>query len=72
MENKYDDAVFWGEEITKFHRTLTGYIGTLLHHGFELTGIEEPMPDNKMLELIPEMKDELRRPMMLLISAIKK
>ena len=32
----------------------------------------EPQPDESLLDIIPGMKDELRRPMMLLISANKK
>ncbi|TXI86746.1 MAG: SAM-dependent methyltransferase, partial [Chryseobacterium sp.] len=31
----------------------------------------EPQPGEEMLKEIPEMKEELRRPMMLLISAEK-
>ena len=61
-------AVFLGETMVKYHRTLTTYIHGLLENGFTLTGLTEPMPSENMMEL-PGMKDELRRPMMLLISA---
>lgn len=65
-------ANFLGEEVTKYHKTLTTYLNGLLQKGFEIKEIIEPMPDKKMLEAIPEMKDEMRRPMMLIVSAVKK
>ncbi|KAL6061660.1 Phthiotriol/phenolphthiotriol dimycocerosates methyltransferase [Balamuthia mandrillaris] len=63
---------FLGEEVIKHHKTLTTYVSALLANGFEVTGLVEPEPDARLLETIPEMQDELRRPMMLLISARKK
>lgn len=63
---------FLDEEVTKYHRTLTTYINNLLSTGFEILSVVEPMPPEDMLEKIEGMKDELRRPMMLLISARKK
>lgn len=65
-------AVFLGEEVTKYHKTLTTYINSLLQTGFEICELIEPEPDEIMLNAIPEMQDELRRPMMLLIAAKKK
>ena len=64
------DAVFLGEHITKYHRTLTTYLDTLLRNAFRLLRVVEPQPPESMLEL-PGMRDELRRPMMLLVSAEK-
>ena len=55
----------------KQHHTLTQILMGLLKNGFELVVVEEAMPSEKMLD-IPGMKDELRRPMMLLIKAIAK
>ena len=40
----------------------------LLNNGFELKAVEEAEPPREMLEL-PGFKDELRRPMMLLVKA---
>ena len=45
---------------------------SLLQAGFEIFELIEPQPNEVMLNTIPEMKDELRYPMMLLISAKKK
>lgn len=65
-------AIFLGEEVVKYHKTLTTYINSLLQTGFEICELIEPQPSEMMLDTIPEMQDELRRPMMLLISAKKK
>lgn len=65
-------ANFLGEEVIKYHKTLTTYINSLIKAGFEITELREPEPDADMLRTVPGMEDELRRPMMLLISAKKK
>ncbi|KPE49366.1 class I SAM-dependent DNA methyltransferase [Chryseobacterium indologenes] len=70
MEGKRN-TTFLGESVIKYHRTLTSYLNTLLKYGFRIKEITEPEPSPEMLKEIPEMKDELRRPMMLLISAEK-
>lgn len=64
-------AEFLGEEVVKFHKTLTTYLNGLLSAGFEITGFAEPEPAESMLD-IPGMKDELRRPMFFIISAFKR
>ena len=64
------DAVFLGEQVIKYHRTLTTYIETLLTNGLTITHVIEPQPPKHMMD-IPGMEDEMRRPMMLLISAKK-
>ncbi|MEG0928067.1 class I SAM-dependent methyltransferase [Chryseobacterium sp.] len=70
MEGKRN-TTFLGENVVKYHRTLTSYLNTLLAQGFKIREIIEPEPSREMLNEIPEMKDELRRPMMLLISVEK-
>lgn len=62
------EAVFLGEKIIKYHRTITAYLNTLLKNGFELCHVTEPQPPENMMD-IEGMKDEMRRPMMLLIGA---
>lgn len=64
------EAVFLGETVTKQHRTLTGWLQPLLEAGFQIRQLCEPQPPEHMMG-IPGMKDELRRPMMLLVSAKK-
>ena len=65
------EAIFLGEKVIKYHRTLTSYLNTLLCSGFVLEHVIEPQPPAEMLHLTG-MKDEMRRPMMLLVSARKK
>lgn len=64
------DAVFLGEHVIKYHRTLTTYLNTLLQNGLALRHIIEPQPPEAMLSL-PGMRDERRRPMMLIVAAEK-
>ena len=61
-------AQFLGSAVTKYHKTLTTYLDGLLTNGFQLQRIVEPTPPQEMMDL-PEMQDELRRPMMLIVSA---
>lgn len=75
VENYFSEGIretfFLDERVIKYHRTLTSYLNALLETGFTITGIREPEPSADLLETIPDMRDELRRPMMLLISAKK-
>ena len=64
-------ANFLGKTVTKYHRTLTTYINTLLTYGFAITKLVEPKPAAHLMNE-PGMKDELRRPMMLLVAAEKR
>lgn len=64
------EAVFLGEKVTKYHRTLTTYLNVLLENNFVIEHIVEPQPPEEMLDL-EGMRDEMRRPMMLLVGAEK-
>lgn len=59
---------FLGCDVTKQHHTLTQILMGLLNSGFEIQAVEEAEPPKDMMD-IPGMKDELRRPMMLLVKA---
>jgi hypothetical protein len=61
---------FLGENVTKQHHTLTQILMGLINAGFRLEAVEEAVPDASMME-IPGMTDEMRRPMMLLVRALK-
>ncbi|PZF89519.1 SAM-dependent methyltransferase [Listeria ivanovii] len=61
---------FLGEEVQKYHRTLTSYIQILIKNGFQIKRIIEPQPAPELKDL-PEMQDEYHRPMMLIILASK-
>ncbi|MCD8080306.1 MAG: class I SAM-dependent methyltransferase [Bacteroides sp.] len=64
-------ANFLGEQVGKYHKTLTTYLSGLLKNGFVITDLIEPQPDPKLLQEVEGMKDELRQPMMLLVAARK-
>lgn len=61
---------FLGCDVRKQHHTLTQILMGLLNCGFALEAVEEAEPPESMMD-IPGMKDELRRPMMLLVKARK-
>jgi SAM-dependent methyltransferase len=65
-------AVFLGEEVIKYHKTLTTYLNSLIKGGFEIAGVVEPQPSEDLLHTVKGMQNELRRPMMLIISSKKK
>lgn len=75
VDRYFDESIrettFLGESVLKYHKTLTTYLDGLLTNGFQLTRIVEPMPALEMIEASTEMRNELRRPMMLLVSAKK-
>ncbi|WP_135555805.1 class I SAM-dependent methyltransferase [Paenibacillus cymbidii] len=62
---------FLGHEVVKYHRTASTYVNTLLDAGFRIDRLSEPQPTPEMLASVPEMKDETRRPIFLLIAASK-
>ena len=63
-------ARFLDEDVVKYHRTLDSHISGLLKAGFCITGLKEPIPPDNFIPS-EEMRDEMRRPMMLIISAKK-
>ncbi|ORX53963.1 S-adenosyl-L-methionine-dependent methyltransferase [Hesseltinella vesiculosa] len=68
----FDESVrqtnFLGCRVTKYHRTLTSYIQGLLNNHFQIYQLVEPLPEPELLIKWP---NETRRPMMLLIAALK-
>ncbi len=66
------ETSFLTKNVIKYHRTLSTYINVLIQAGFRVSAVKEPMLSEEMLKNIPEMRDELRRPMFLIISAEKK
>ena len=65
------NARFLGADVVKYHRTLTTYLNGLLQNGFRITAVVEPQPTEDMMDTVPGMRDEMRRPMMLIVSGIK-
>ena len=44
-------AIFLGEPVVKYHRTLTTYLNTLLQNGLTLQHIIEPQPPAEMMDI---------------------
>jgi SAM-dependent methyltransferase len=65
------DTSFLVEHVIKYHRTISTYINELIRAGFMIQEVQEPVPPEHMLHSTPEMIDEWRRPMFLIISARK-
>lgn len=63
-------TAFLGHTVSKQHHTLTQILMGIISAGFTLEHIEEAQPPKEMINL-PGMKDEMRRPMMLLVKAKK-
>lgn len=64
-------TLFLGCEVVKYHHTLTQILNGLCRCGFTIGQVEEAVPPQDMMD-IPGMKDEMRRPMMLMVKAMKK
>jgi SAM-dependent methyltransferase len=64
-------ARFLGYDVVKYNRTVATYLNALLDSGFSITKLSEPQPTREMLDKHPEMQDETRRPMFLLIATVK-
>lgn len=65
------ETTFLTNNVIKYHRTISTYLNDVMKAGFTISAVEEPIPSEEMLNTIPDMKDELRRPMFLMISAKK-
>jgi SAM-dependent methyltransferase len=57
--------------VLKHHRTLATTLNTLIDTGFELRRLAEFAPTPEQIAKIPQLAEELERPMMLLVSAHK-
>lgn len=62
---------WFAKGVLKHHRTLATTINTLIGAGFELRRMEEFAPTPEQIAKIPDLAEELERPMMLLVSARK-
>ena len=71
QEEGIRNTSFLTEVVIKYHRTISTYMNDLISTGFTIKAVKEPMPSDEMLESIPEMVHETRRPMFLIILAEK-
>ncbi len=59
------------EDVVKYHRTLASYVNTLIDSGFQITRLVEPTLTAEVLTRRPEWQDECRRPMFMILSAVR-
>jgi SAM-dependent methyltransferase len=75
IDNYQDEGLrrarWMADDVVKYHRTVATYVNTLIDSGFRLTKLLEPEPTPEMLIERPAMEDERRRPIFLLIAAVK-
>jgi SAM-dependent methyltransferase len=64
-------ARWLGADVVKYHRTAATYVNTLIDAGFLVTRLLEPEPPAEMVVERPDWKDERRRPLFLVIAAVK-
>lgn len=64
-------ARFLDNDVVKYHRTIATYVNALIDSGFRIMKLSEPQPTQETLDKYPEMRDETRRPIFLLIAAVK-
>lgn len=57
------------KDVLKYHRTLGTTLNTLINTGFQIRRVVEFAPTAEQIAQMPELAEELERPMMLLVSA---
>lgn len=63
------ETPFLTENVVKYHRTVSTYINDVIDAGFKIKAVKESMATEEMVKKNPDMNDENRRPMFLIISA---
>jgi hypothetical protein len=75
LDNYQDEGLrrtsWFTDNVVKYHRTVATWINALIAAGFAITELAEPQPTEEAMERDPQMRDESRRPMFLLIRAAK-
>ncbi|ADU31097.1 class I SAM-dependent methyltransferase [Evansella cellulosilytica] len=71
QEEGYRQAHWFVDDVTKYHRTLSTLINTLIKVGFHIEEIDEPEVVPEALSERQELKDEARRPPFLIVKVRK-
>lgn len=62
---------FLDTDVIKYHRTVATLLNSLTDAGFRINSISEPKPTPEIIEKYPEMRDEARRPIFLMMAVTK-
>ncbi|SMG54893.1 class I SAM-dependent methyltransferase [Paraburkholderia susongensis] len=60
---------WFAEGVLKYHRTLSTTLNALIDAGFEIRQLDEFAPTPEQIEQMPQLAEELERPMILIVSA---
>jgi SAM-dependent methyltransferase len=60
---------WFAKDVLKYHRTLGTTLNTLIGAGFQIRRVEEFAPTPHQIWRMPQLAEELERPMMLIVSA---
>jgi SAM-dependent methyltransferase len=60
---------WFAEGVLKYHRTLGTTLNALIDAGFEIRRVDEFAPTPEQIEQMPQLAEELERPMILIVSA---
>ncbi|OPY96791.1 SAM-dependent methyltransferase [Bradyrhizobium sacchari] len=60
---------WFAKGVLKYHRTLGTTLNTLIGAGFQIRQVEEFAPTREQIQQVPQLTEELERPMMLIVSA---
>jgi 2-polyprenyl-3-methyl-5-hydroxy-6-metoxy-1,4-benzoquinol methylase len=63
---------WFADDVIKYHRTVATYVNALIDAGFVLTRLHEPDVPAEAIAQRPELADERRRPMFLLLAAVRR
>ncbi|HEX7911912.1 MAG TPA: hypothetical protein VF534_27990 [Paraburkholderia sp.] len=62
-------ADWFAKGVLKYHRTLGTTLNSLIGAGFEIRRVKEFAPTPGQIEQMPQLAEELERPIMLIVSA---
>jgi len=60
------------DDVVKYHRSVETYVNTLIDTGFAITRLYEPVPSDADVAARPELADDQRRPMFLMLGAVRR
>ncbi len=62
---------WFAKGVLKYHRTMATTLNALIGAGFQVRRIEEFAPTTEQIEQMPGLAEEVERPMMLLVAAVR-
>lgn len=65
------DVIWLDTVVTKYHRTVSDILNSLIRAGFQIDEVREPLPAPELLENIPRMHQEIHRPSYLMCRCHK-